>query len=146
MEYRIMTEADIHRVIPLYLNYYNEKEDGAWTAETAYKRIHQVWSHEDGFCLILEQEEVPLGFAMGHMEQYDDLSAYDLVEIVIAADWQGRGLGTAFMQELERQVKACGASMIQLQAVNDEKHRQFYDKLGYYDAKNLVPKAKFLEG
>ena len=29
MEYRIMTEADIHRVIPLYLNYYNEKEDGA---------------------------------------------------------------------------------------------------------------------
>lgn len=140
-----MKEADIDRLVPMYLAYYNGCEDGGWTEETAYKRIHQVWSHEDSFCLLLEDKTDILGFAMGHMEQYDDLTAYDLVEIVIAADQQGRGLGTNLMKEVERQVKALGASMIQLQAVNDERHEHFYEKLGFYSAKNLVLKAKFLE-
>ena len=44
MQYHIMTEPDIHRVIPLYIEYYNTYEDGEWTEETTYKRIHQVWS------------------------------------------------------------------------------------------------------
>ena len=140
-----MMLADIHRVIPLYLEYYNGHEDGTWTEQTAHKRIHQVWSHEDGYCLLAEENGKVLGFAMGHMEQYDDLTAYDLVEIVITAEHQGKGLGTQLMRELERRVKELGAAMVQLQAVNDEKHERFYGKLGFYNAGNFVLKAKFLE-
>ena len=44
MNYRIMLECDIKNVIPLYINYYNNHEDGEWTEESTYKRIHQVWS------------------------------------------------------------------------------------------------------
>ena len=144
MTYRVMTEADITCVIPLYMEHYNQYEDGAWTAETTYKRIHQVWSHEDALCLILEEQEQTLGFCMGHFEQYDDLKAYDLVEIVIAHDRQSQGLGTRFMQEIERRVKEMGGAMIQLQAVNDEAHEAFYGKLNYQNCNNLVLKSKFL--
>ena len=146
MQYRTMTETDLDRVVPLYVAYYNETEGGTWTYRTAHKRIHQVWSHEDGFCLLMEKDGEILGFAMGHMEQFDDLVAYDLVEILIFAEHQGKGNGTMLMRELERQVKALGASLIQLKAVNDEKHNKFYGKLGYYDSKNLTLKGKFLEG
>ena len=145
MRIRKLEEADIFRVIPLYMEYYNEKEGGCWTEQTTFKRIHQVWSREDSYCLILELGEEPAGFAMGHMEQYDDLVAYDLVEIVIAAQHQKRGLGTQFLLELERQVKAAGAAMIQLQAVNDDMHEKFYGKLNYGNASNLVLKCKMLE-
>ena len=144
MQYRIMTESDIHAVVPLYIDHYNTYEGGAWTAETTYKRIHQVWSHEDALCLILEDANAIIGFAMGHFEQYDDLKAYDLVEIVIAHEHQCKGIGTAFMLELERQVKTLGGAMIQLQAVNDTMHNQFYGKLNYQNASNLVLKSKFL--
>lgn len=41
MVYRRMTVADIEKVIPLYIEYYNGKEDGEWTEQTTYKRIHQ---------------------------------------------------------------------------------------------------------
>ena len=51
-QYREMAEYDIEKVVPLYVEYYNNKEDGEWTAETTYKRIHQVWSREDSYCLI----------------------------------------------------------------------------------------------
>ena len=145
MEFQVMREKDIALVVPMYVDTYNTHEGGTWTAQTTYKRIHQVWSHEDGYCLLMKENGVVLGFAMGHMEQFDDLVAYDLVEILIAAEHQGKGFGTRLMRELERQVKDRGASLIQLQSVNNEKHNIFYGKLGYYDSKNLALKGKYLE-
>ena len=145
MQYRIMTEADIRRVLPLYIEHYNTYEGGEWTEETTYKRIHQVWSREDSLCLILENKTEIIGFAMGYFEQYDDLKAYDLIEIVITHKYQHHGYGTAFMLELERWVKDLGGAMIQLEAVNDPLHNDFYGKLNYRDCSNLIPKSKFLE-
>ena len=139
-----MTEDDIQKVVPLYIDYYNNNEDGEWTTETTYRRIHQVWSREDSYCLILEDRETVLGFAMGYFEQYDDCFAYDLVEIVVASHLQNKGYGTKFMQELEAHVKNEGAMLIQLQAVNDDLHNHFYGKLGFKDASNLVLKTKML--
>ena len=139
-----MTEDDIQKVMPLYIEYYNNKEDGEWTTETTYKRIHQVWSREDSYCLILEDNESVLGFAMGYFEQYDDCFAYDLVEIVVSTKLQNQGVGTKFMNELEKRVKEKGAMLIQLQAVNDDLHNHFYGKLGYKDATNLTLKTKIL--
>ena len=144
MKSRIMTEDDIQKVVPLYIEYYNNKEDGEWTTETTYKRIHQVWSREDSYCLILENSETVLGFAIGYFEQYDDCFAYDLVEIVVSTKLQKQGVGTKFMNELEKRIKEKGAMLIQLQAVNDDLHNHFYGKLGYRDATNLTLKTKIL--
>ena len=143
-QYRKMTEPDIEKVVPLYIEYYNNKEDAEWATETTYKRIHQVWSREDSYCLIWEDGSEIVAFAMGYFEQYDDCFAYDLVEIVVATHLQNKGYGTKFMQELETCVKNEGAMLIQLQAVNDDLHNHFYGKLGYYDASNLVLKTKML--
>ena len=144
MKYRNMTEDDIHAVIPLYMEHYNTYEGGEWTESTTYKRIHQVWSREDSLCLILEEGGNALGFAMGYFEQYDDLKAYDLVEIVIAHTHQNQGLGTRFMAEIEKRVKELGGAMIQLQAVNDEMHTEFYGKMNYRNCNNLVLKSNLL--
>lgn len=142
---RMMAEDDIDRVVPLYIEHYNTYEDGEWTQKTTYKRIHQVWSREDSMCLILEQGGEVIGFAMGYFEQYDDIQAYDLVEIVIAHEYQGKGIGTYFMGLIEVKVKELGGATIQLEAVNDDMHNSFYGKLGYKDTKNLVMKFKWLQ-
>ena len=140
----MMAESDIDLVVPLYIEHYNTYEGGEWTQKTTYKRIHQVWSREDSLCMILEQDSEVIGFVMGYFEQYDDISAYDLVEIVIKHEHQGKGIGTAFMELLEKKVRELGGAMIQLQAVNDEMHEHFYGKLGYRNCKNLVLKSKWL--
>lgn len=144
LEYKKFALADIPRAVSLYMEYYNTCEGGEWTRETTTKRIRQVMTREDAFGLLLEEDGRLLGFAMGYFEEYADCAAYDLVEIVIAGEEQDRGLGTAFMGELERQVKARGGAMVQLLAVNDGKHAHFYGKLGYKNAENLVLKVKFL--
>lgn len=85
-----------------------------------------------------------IGFAMGYFEQYDDGMVYDLVEIVIAHEYQNKNSGTLLMRELEKQVKALGGFMIQLVAINDILHNHFYAKLGYSDCSNLILKSKVL--
>lgn len=142
--YRLMEEKDIEQVIPLYLEQYNVYDDGCWTEETAYRRIHQVWSTEDSYCLLAEEDQALRGFVMGFLKQFDDLRSYHLEEIVIAHGQQGKGMGTRLMQELERRVRELGTAMISLDAVNDEMHEHFYGKLGYGNVKNFVPKTKTL--
>lgn len=78
------------------------------------------------------------------METFSDLIAYNLEEIILAAEYQNRGIGSHMMKHLEHQVKSLGAAMVQLKCVNDEMHQHFYGKLGYYDAANLRLKARFL--
>jgi len=55
MNYRRLEEKDITTIIPLYIEYYNQHEDGVWTEGTVYKRIHQIWSREDSYCMVLEE-------------------------------------------------------------------------------------------
>ncbi len=141
---RPMTTADMEQVTALYMAHYNDHEGGCWTAQTTARRILQVLTRMDSLCRILERDGEILGFAMGYMEQFDDIQAYDLVEIVIRHDQQGQGLGTAFMTMLERDVKAAGMALIQLQAVNDAMHHHFYGKLGYTDTNSFVSKGKWL--
>lgn len=144
LQYHPLTAADIPALVPLYIDYYNGVEGGEWTPETTDRRIRQVVTRMDSFGLVAEQNGDPVGFAMGYYEQYDDGFAYDLVEIVVRVDLQSQGLGTALMQELQRQTKAQGALLIQLQAVNDERHHRFYGRLGFGDASNLTLKTKML--
>lgn len=136
MEYNILKVTDIEKVIPLYIEYYNEIEGTEWTEETVYKRIHQVVTIEDSYGLTLSKDNSIIGFAMGYFVQYDDGKAYDLIEIVISYKYQRMGIGTLFMKELEKRVKELGAFLIQLEAVNDEMHNNFYGNLG--DRKSVV--------
>lgn len=140
---REMGIEDIPAVLPLYISYYNGHENSCWNEDTAGKRIHQVLSMEDSYGLILENRNGVLGFAMGYFKQYDDIVGYTLDEIVIAYEYQNQGVGSLLLRELEQRVKEKGASCVELQAVNDDKHERYYGKAGYHNAKNFVMKVKW---
>lgn len=145
MLYKRMEVSDIEKVIPMYIEYYNKTDGSSWTHDTVYKRIHQVLTREDAYCLTACSGDETVGFIMGYCEQYDDIIAYDLTEIVVTLSSQSKGIGTGLMRELERRVKALGVSMIQLQAENDAMHDHFYrNKLQYEKTVNFVLMAKWL--
>jgi len=133
-----MTVDDVSTIAALYMDYYNNHEEGCWNEEKAYKRIHQMVTIEDSLCLIQEEDSgTPTGFLIGYYKEFDDLKAYYLEEIVIFADYQNKGFGKAFLAELERRVKENGAEHIELTSVNDAHHMHFYEGFGMYAAGNL---------
>ncbi len=142
---REMMMKDIAAVLPLYISYYNEREESCWNENTAGKRIHQVLSMEDSYGLIIENGNNVLGFAMGYFKQYDDIIGYTLDEIFITGKYQNKGIGSMLLRELEQRVKEKGASCVELQAVNDDMHERYYGKAGYQNAKNFVMKVKWFE-
>ena len=144
LEYKKMEQKDIQSVIPLYIEYWNSTGDN-WTPEIVYKRIWQVVGTPDSLCFVVTCNNKVIGFVMGRFETFYDLTAYNLVEILVAKDYQNKGLGTLIMNELERRVKKLGGAIIQLDSVNDEHHEHFYGKLGYRDVKNFKAKTKFLK-
>lgn len=146
MQITEMNIEDIDLVLPLYIEYYNNYEDGCWTKESAKKRIKQVLTIDDSFSLIMRDDnDVVCGFVMGYFKQYDDIVGYTLEEIIISYAHQNKGLGSILLATLEAKVKESGASCIELQAVNDEMHEKFYGKLGFSNAQNFVMKVKWFD-
>lgn len=145
MKIQVMNVEDIYKVLDLYINYYNKVEESSWNEKTAYKRIHQVISMEDSFSLIAQDKTKTLGFVMGYFKQYDDIIGYTLEEIVIDYKFQNKGYGTALVKRLENYVKDMGASCVELKAVNDKMHDDFYGKIGYQDSSSFIDKVKWLD-
>ncbi len=145
MKYTKLTEENLSKVVSAYIDYYNNCQDGCWTYEKAYKRIHQVMTIEDAECFVQLDGETMTGFVMGYYKEFDDLKAYFLEEIVIFDGFQNKGYGSAFMTELESIVRKNGVEHIELISVNDEKHMHFYKKLGFYAANNLSMMGKHFE-
>lgn len=138
MTYSVMTETEVEQIAKLYMDYYNHHENGCWTYEKAYKRIHQMITIEDSLCLIQREDAQNVtGMLLGYFKEYDDLRLYYLEEIVIFAEYQNKGYGKAFLHEIEKRILQNGASHMELLSVNDEHHNHFYTEFGMYAAKNL---------
>lgn len=145
MNIREMKIDDISKVIPIYINYYNNIEKSCWTEKTAYKRIYQVLTIMDSFSLIMEDENRTLGFVMGYFKQYDDIISYTLEEIIIEYNEQNKGYGSELLAKIDELAVKMGASCIELQAVNDKMHSYFYDKAGYLNSDSFVNKVKWFD-
>lgn len=98
MEYRKLTEENINEVINAYVDYYNNQEDGCWSYEKAYKRIHQVMTIEGSESMVQYADGKMTGFVMGYYKEFDDLRAYYLAEIVIFKEYQNKGYGSMFLE------------------------------------------------
>ena len=146
MKYTDITNKELEEVVNKYVEYYNGQEEGCWTYETAYTRIHQVMTTNGAKCLVQYDDNGNMtGFVMGYYKQYDDILAYFLEEIVIFDGYQGKGYGSQFLAELEKLVKENGAEHIEFLSVNDEHHMHFYEKAGYYAANNFAIMGKHWE-
>lgn len=142
IEYIGMDNGNIDDVVRAYTEYYNGAEDGCWTYEKAYKRIHQVMTTEDSLCYLQFDNRKLTGFLMGYYKEYDDLRAYYIDEIVIFSGYHNKGYGTKLIEKVQNEVTANGVTHIELTSVNDEHHTHFYGKLGFHKAGNLVIMAK----
>ena len=144
MEYKKLTEENIKEVVDAYVDYYNNHEDGCWTYEKAHKRIHQVMTIEGSESLVQYADGKMTGFVMGYYKEFDDLRAYYLAEIVIFKEYQNKGYGTAFLKHMENIVRKNDVKLFELDSVNDEHHKHFYKKFGFYQASNFISMGKFL--
>ena len=144
LSYIPMKKENIHEIAVLYADYYNCEEQGTWTYETAYKRIHQIAAMENALCLMQMEDGNVSGFAMGYMKSFDDMQTCFLEEIVVFKKYQNKGYGSLLLSRFEELARQRGANFIKLLSLQDAQHQHFYAKCGYHDLKCISVKEKRL--
>ena len=72
INYHRMNNTNIFDVVNEYVNYYNNYENGCWTKEKAYKRIHQIMNMDDSLCYLQYDDDKLVGFVMSYYKEFDD--------------------------------------------------------------------------
>ncbi len=102
-----------------------------WEYPQALDRLNGIFSTPDfiGLC-VLERGEV-VGFCMGNIEPFMEKKLYLLREMCISGKYQGKGIGTTLLQNLERKLSSEGVSGINLLTKPDTITEKFYLNNGY---------------
>lgn len=145
MEYNFkeLTIESLEELIISYIRYYNS-EDGKWTYDLAKKRLEQIFLTPDFYGIGLYNRSELLGFAIGWFKQFDDIQLFYLEEILVFKEYQNQGFGGTILKELESSVKRLGAHKINLLTTHEDKHQNFYSRLGYKKSDFLIPMVKKL--
>lgn len=139
--FKELTVECLEELIKRYISYYNS-EDGKWTYNLAKKRLEQIFLTPDFYGIGLYNKFELLGFAIGWFKQFDDIQLFYLEEILVFKEYQNKGFGSIILKELESSVKRRGAQKINLLTTYEDKHQNFYSRLGYKKSDFLIPMVK----
>ena len=79
---------------------------------------------------------------MGRIKHWYTGTEYCIDELCIRTDRQRQGLGSYFLEELQRQLQSMGIEQIFLQTDRDVPAYRFYLKNGFLELSDLVSFAK----
>lgn len=79
---------------------------------------------------LFEGEQL-VGLSMGSIKHWFSGTQYCIEEFCIDRDRQGRGLGTFFLREIEKEIRELGMTQIFLQTGSDVPAYDFYKKNGF---------------
>lgn len=94
---------------------------------------------------LFEGEEM-VGLSMGYIKHWFRGTEYMIDEFCISRTRQHQGLGTKFMQEIEKYIKSIGLKQIFLQTDRNVPAYEFYKKNGFIELQGHVSFAKELKG
>ena len=102
------------------------------TSELPLEKHKSFWSKkiksEDDFSFIVEYEGIPAGIARLDKKEMDGKEGYE-VDILIAPEYQNRGLGSLALQELRKIIKEKNLKNVFSRVkVNNEASRKIFEK------------------
>ncbi|MCR4814914.1 MAG: GNAT family N-acetyltransferase [Lachnospiraceae bacterium] len=83
--------------------------------------------------------------SLGMVRHWWEGTNYNIEELCVAPEFQGKGLGTRFMGLIEEDIRKKGCVGIFLQTDSDKPSFRFYHKLGFKDLREHVSLYKSLK-
>lgn len=116
-----------------------------WSDENQlHQYIHDLVGQKNSLTFGLYEETNLIGVSMGHIRHWYTGTEYYIDELCIKTSKQGKGIGTQFIDEIEKSCKELGLSHIFLLTEKDVPAYMFYKKRGFYECRNSVAFAKKL--
>lgn len=125
-------DKDLKECAKLYVSVFNaEPWNDKWTIETAYNRLHDIYVSPKFVGIKYIEENVIKGVAFGNCEQWYEGLHFNLREMYVMNELQGKGIGSRILKELEERVKEFGVNTLILFTEKDCNTDKFYRKNGF---------------
>lgn len=140
---RILELEDIEKCIDLFIAVFNaEPWNDKWTPDSAHIRLHDIFKSPHFVGFVYEENDKISGAVFGNIEQWYEGMHYNLREIFVSNETQGKGVGRRLLAELENKVKERDVRTIILFTSRDDKTNGFYKNNGYIDFDDMVMMGK----
>jgi GNAT superfamily N-acetyltransferase len=138
-----MTSEDIVKCTELYIKVFNAKPwDDHWTLESAYKRLNDFYNTPNFEGVLYTEAGQVKGAIFGNLEQFYDGIHYNLREMFIDNDLQGKGIGSILLNELEKRLEKSGVTTIMLFTSKGNKTSKFYLKNNFSEWESMALMSK----
>lgn len=134
--FRYAHEADINLIRSMALQVWPLSYSHILTTDQINYMLDMMYNEKalaeqmqnDHFFIIVFDKEEPVGFAsFSEIEP----SIYKLHKIYILASQQGKGTGKYAMDQISKEIKEKGGTLLRLNVNRQNKARIFYEKLGF---------------
>jgi aminoglycoside 6'-N-acetyltransferase I len=133
----------ISKCYELYIKVFNvEPWNDNWTTETAYKRLNDIYIAPNFEGVLYEENGQVKGAILGNFEQFYDGIHYNLREMFIDNELQGKGIGSKLLYELEVRLRKIGVTTIILFTSKGNKTSNFYLKNNFSEWNSMAMMGK----
>jgi GNAT superfamily N-acetyltransferase len=115
-----------------------------WTFELALKRLQNTYNIVDFYGIIAKKQSRIIGFACGHGEEYINVKTFYLKEMCVALKHQNTGVGTAIINELQKDLAKNNITRIWLLTAPNSPAESFYKKCGFINSDKVILMIKNL--
>lgn len=137
-----VSKEDILECSNLYVEVFNAAPwNDKWTTESAYQRLNDIFIAPNFSGVLFIENERIKGAIFGNYEQFYDGRHYNLREMFISTELQGRGIGGKLLNHLEKQLTELEVNTIIL-FTGKGKTSTFYSKNGFEEFKGMTMMGK----
>lgn len=108
--------------------------------------INDLTGNENSLTYGLFDEGELVGLSMGYVMHWYMATEYYIFELCIRTDRQGEGLGTYFLDEMEKELLAHDIKQIYLQTEENVPAYEFYKKRGFFVLNGHMSLGKNIDG
>lgn len=127
----------------LYIKVFNaEPWNDKWTLGTAHKRLNDIYLSPNFEGVLYAENGQVKGAIFGNYEQFYDGVHYNLREMFISNELQGKGIGSKLLNKLEKTLSGLGVTTIILFTSKGNKTSNFYLKNNFLEWDDMAMMAK----
>ena len=134
-EFIILDESYLDEMAELYKNAFaGEPWNDDWSnREQLYEYIKEISGAYNCLNFGLKMDGKLVAMSLGMIRHWWEGTNYNIEELCVLPELQGRGMGSRFMELIENDIQTRGVVGIFLQTDNDKPAYKFYKKIGFGD-------------
>ncbi|WP_459479261.1 GNAT family N-acetyltransferase [Clostridium saccharoperbutylacetonicum] len=139
----MINKEDILKCSELFVEAFNnEPWNDKWTLETAKKRLNDIYMTPNFVGILYAEDGNVKGAIFGNCEQYYNGIHYNLKELFISNELQGKGIGSELVNALEERLIELDVTKIILVTSKGNGTSKFYLNNNFYEDMDMALMTK----